>query len=365
MTQYRPMITTTTHVLPFQRLSWEDFERVSLALLLREGFSQVQRFGATGSEQGRDITALRNGQLWYIQCKRVKEIKPQMLLAEIEKIHEFGQTEPRLYPEGLLFMVASEVSAQARDRAGEYCATLGVQCEIWGESDLDVRVKQYPDIVRNFFGQQAEAAASLHLLDLPSEDEAGPVDQATPDEERLLYRYAFEAPQDLERGIEHVQRLLQVQRKQWAKAQVAGLHGGSGGGVDAAEEALYLEDEMETEKARLAELQRAYQVARRLKMPSQMLIKDFLEGNVYRYTLELLTQALSIVGGFDALALVQRMGEEMPAYRRRMALRLLHAADVDDHALALALHPVIDGIAGQPGSGYIRVPDGKYRRVRF
>lgn len=354
----RPVITATTHVLPFDRLSWEDFERLGLALLLREGFTGIQHYGAAGSERGRDIVAWRNGALWYVQCKRVKKLPPQALLNELEKISELARSDPRLAPQGVLFLVASDVSAQARDRVIARCAELGVACEIWGETDLDVRVKRYPDIVAEFFGSAASAEAPAPLL---PNDEALSLDDLSAEEEALLRRHAFETLREIEDAIAHAQQVLQLRRRQlqalhMAKA-VAGLD------VSALAEATFLEAEIEAQQAQLAELQQADRLVRRLQLPTTMLIKDFLEGNLYSSTVALFAQGIS--GPFDALALAQQMGIECSSYRRRVARRLLDDPEADDQQLAEAIRPVIESIVSQPGNGFIAMPGGKYRRVHF
>ncbi len=152
MTQSQPAITRTTHTLPFDRLSWHDFERLCLALLLREGSENPQHYGAAGGEQGRDIVACRNGELWYVQCKRIKQCGPQVLLDEVKNIRGLMESDPDLRPTGYLFIAACDVSATARDRASKRCAELCLACEVWGQTDLDARVQQYPDIVALFFG---------------------------------------------------------------------------------------------------------------------------------------------------------------------------------------------------------------------
>jgi len=73
MTQARPSITGTTHTLPFDRLSPADFERLCWWLVEREGYERVEHLGASGSEQGRDIVAWREGRRWAFQCKRVQD----------------------------------------------------------------------------------------------------------------------------------------------------------------------------------------------------------------------------------------------------------------------------------------------------
>jgi hypothetical protein len=165
----RPAVTGTAHVLPFDRLSPRDFERLCLALLPHEDFDNPEHYGATGSERGRDIVAYRKGKLWYVQCKRVKECGPQLLLDEVEKIRGLMRQDASLRPAGMLFIASCDVSATARDRVRKQCDKLGLACEIWGGTDLDARVHRRPEILATFFGQQIlSAAIPFQVPPLPS-----------------------------------------------------------------------------------------------------------------------------------------------------------------------------------------------------
>ena len=148
----KPIITRTTHVLPFDRLSWQDFERMCLAMLLREDFTNLEHLGATGSENGRDIVGTRGDELWYVQCKRVSQVGAQDLLQELEKMVGPDKRSKKKRPDGVLFMVSCNVSPIARDRTVERCQELKVACQIWAQTDLDARVQEHPDVVREFFG---------------------------------------------------------------------------------------------------------------------------------------------------------------------------------------------------------------------
>ena len=55
-------------------------------------------------------------------------------------------------------MVACDVSAVARDRAGRRCTRLGLNCDVWGGSDLDIRLQPQEDIVAEFFHLPPTAA---------------------------------------------------------------------------------------------------------------------------------------------------------------------------------------------------------------
>jgi len=144
----KPLIMGTTHILPFEKLSPDDFERLCLWLVEREGYTGAEHLGASGSEQGRDITAWREGALWAFQCKRVKSFGPTNALTEIEKV--LGLPEAKR-PAGLMFFVTCNVSADTREQTRARCAQAGVTCKFCASTELDAKVKQYPEIVEEFF----------------------------------------------------------------------------------------------------------------------------------------------------------------------------------------------------------------------
>ena len=57
MYESKPVITATTHTLPFDKLSPRDFERLCLWLVGREGWERAEHLGAAGSEDGYNLTA--------------------------------------------------------------------------------------------------------------------------------------------------------------------------------------------------------------------------------------------------------------------------------------------------------------------
>jgi len=73
-----PPPPATTHVLPFDKLSPADFERLCLWLVEHEGYTRVEHLGLAGNEQGRDVVAYKPSpqgeELWYFQCKRYRSI---------------------------------------------------------------------------------------------------------------------------------------------------------------------------------------------------------------------------------------------------------------------------------------------------
>jgi tetratricopeptide (TPR) repeat protein len=168
----------TTLPLPFDQLSPRNFERLCLWLVEREGYERAEHLGAAGSEQGRDVTAWRDGRLWAFQCKRVRTFGPKKACAEIDKILSLP---PGQRPVGLVFIVTCDVSAKTRKRARDHLGD--IECHFWTGSELDQKVKQHPDIVREFFQPLALTFAPpsipslLHQLPPPPADFTGREDE--------------------------------------------------------------------------------------------------------------------------------------------------------------------------------------------
>jgi hypothetical protein len=158
MTQSKPLITGTTHTLPFDKLSPRDFERLCLWLVEREGYERAEHLGAAGSEQGRDILAWHQGVRWAFQCKRVQRFGPQDALAEVDKVLALPKDQR---PAGLVFLVTCDVSAKARQQARDRCAG-EMECHFWAGTEFDARVKEHPDILAEFFhSATTQGAADL------------------------------------------------------------------------------------------------------------------------------------------------------------------------------------------------------------
>jgi tetratricopeptide (TPR) repeat protein len=164
MIQSQPIITSTTHTLPFDRLSPRDFERLCLWLVEREGFERVEYLGAAGSEQGRDIIAQREGKLWAFQCKRVQRFGPRDALKELEKVLALPDAQR---PAVLVFIITRDVSADAREKARACCGN-EMECYFWAGAELDEKVKRRKDIVNEFFGLPAITAKPESLPETTS-----------------------------------------------------------------------------------------------------------------------------------------------------------------------------------------------------
>ncbi len=143
----RPPATATRHPLPFGSLSPADFERLCLWLVRREGYDKAEHFGDRGRDQGRDVVAFRDGRRVVFQCKRVARLEPGGAEREIVKLLRLPE-ETR--PEEVIFVVSSTVEAATRDRA-KAAWTDPNRCGFWSGTELDKRVKRYPEMLKEFF----------------------------------------------------------------------------------------------------------------------------------------------------------------------------------------------------------------------
>jgi len=151
----KPNATKGAHLLPFGELSPQDFERLCLWLVQREGYLRPEHLGAAGSEQGRDVIAYRatggGEQLWYFQCKRYQTISAAALVKEVEKYNKLAIADPTKKPFGIVFVTSATLSADAREEVRKFCRQHGYECEFWARTELDMLVNKYPDIVSAFF----------------------------------------------------------------------------------------------------------------------------------------------------------------------------------------------------------------------
>jgi hypothetical protein len=147
MNSTTPPVTGTTHPLPFDSLSPEDFERLCFWLVKRAGFERPEHLGASGNEQGRDIVAWKDGQRWAFQCKRVQRFGPRNAEEEIDKVSMLPESER---PVRLVFIVTTSVSDQTRKRARKRSENT-ITCEFWDLTALDEMVYRHPGLIRRFF----------------------------------------------------------------------------------------------------------------------------------------------------------------------------------------------------------------------
>ncbi|HKH45181.1 MAG TPA: restriction endonuclease [Thermoanaerobaculia bacterium] len=143
----KPVLTGTSHKLPFQELSPLDFERLCLWLVSREGYERVEYLGESGGERGRDVVAWKAGRRFVFQCKRVQSFTAADGRKEIKKLRVLPVEEQ---PHELVFVVSRAVSAEMR-KAIRAAWGDEASCHFWAGSELDALVKSHPELLVEFF----------------------------------------------------------------------------------------------------------------------------------------------------------------------------------------------------------------------
>jgi hypothetical protein len=142
----QPPVTTKLQNLPFNELSWEQFETLCAALIEAQSHVlHVERYGVQGDfQKGIDIVAVQRSvhgrEKWVYQCKRYKEYTARLLEEALEKV---------TYPtDFLVLMLSIEARVALRNVVANRRNTF-----LWDSHDLSRKLKNLPDIVEDFFGK--------------------------------------------------------------------------------------------------------------------------------------------------------------------------------------------------------------------
>jgi hypothetical protein len=144
------------HNLPYEQISWTNFERLCLQLALKSGdVYNARPYGVQGDEQlGIDIFAYNKAKrLVVYQCKNEKNFSPAKIKAAVNK---FIITD--LSAECDEFILCTRESLQKKDRSNEIKeqTTLlngkSITFTIWDSVALNIALKGHPQIVYDFFG---------------------------------------------------------------------------------------------------------------------------------------------------------------------------------------------------------------------
>jgi hypothetical protein len=169
-----PPVEMRDQELPFERLSWQNFERLCLRLARTDGdVERCRLFGTQGQEQGGiDIYVSRKSTPKYAvwQSKRHKSFTA----AKVEKaVAEFLDGEWGAKSDHFVLCVQANLRSKNVLKKVETCAKklaeMGVQFELIDGEELSLRLKDFHEIVDDFFGRQwvtrfCGAAAAQTLL---------------------------------------------------------------------------------------------------------------------------------------------------------------------------------------------------------
>jgi hypothetical protein len=142
----KPPVKSRLQYLPFNDLSWEQFELVCAALVEAQPATlDCHLYGVQGDfQQGIDIVATQRGteanETWAYQCKRYKEYKPGKLREALDKM-----TYPADYK---VLMLSIDATAALRQISDENDNVF-----LWDAKDIARKLKDYPVIVEDFFGK--------------------------------------------------------------------------------------------------------------------------------------------------------------------------------------------------------------------
>ncbi|NLI72042.1 MAG: NACHT domain-containing protein [Bacteroidales bacterium] len=151
-----PPIDTNIQVLPLEKLSWEDFEKLCLAIVQTDfSINDCEIYGIKGqSQEGIDIFARKaNGRYNSYQCKRYQKFD----LSDINKAVEYFKSKDFYSKSDMLHLCTSCEwnKTQVQDKFEELKDELNKDAKIlvkWDKIQLSRILKDKPQIVFDFFG---------------------------------------------------------------------------------------------------------------------------------------------------------------------------------------------------------------------
>jgi energy-coupling factor transporter ATP-binding protein EcfA2 len=154
----KPPTVTRAQLLPFEELSWQDFEKLCYRLVGRETtIDHCQLYGEPGEEQGGiDIygRGAERDEYSVYQCKNEKTFGP----AKIKRaVQTFLDGEWLSRSDTFVLCTRESLRATKRSKAVEEQSAIlkkhGVTLVPWDEGALSSKLKAHPDLVDDFFGR--------------------------------------------------------------------------------------------------------------------------------------------------------------------------------------------------------------------
>ncbi|MBE9595968.1 NACHT domain-containing protein [Moraxella sp. K2450] len=151
-----PPIETNANLLPIEQLRWEDFEKLCLRLAQAiHGKNNCEIYGVAGQKQdGIDIFAYKNSKYSSYQCKRYKAVSKNDLKTAVET---FRSGKWHQESNEFIFCTTFELNkTQLQDKFNELREGLkseGIDFIKWDKIQISAILKDYPQIVYDFFGK--------------------------------------------------------------------------------------------------------------------------------------------------------------------------------------------------------------------
>lgn len=154
----KPPVNSNLQELPFNELTWENFEKLCVRLARLEGnVEHCQRYGVQGDDQdGIDLYARQRTVSTYrvYQCKNEKHFGPKKIEAAVTKFLDGdwvtkADTLVLCTRESLAPVVrANELEKQAKKLRNR-----GITLLAWDSIELSLKLKALPHIVHDFFSR--------------------------------------------------------------------------------------------------------------------------------------------------------------------------------------------------------------------
>jgi NACHT domain len=155
---FRPPPRPRVQDLPFDEITWENFERLCLRLVRHQPkIDHAQLYGNPGDEQhGIDIFAreYENDKYQVYQCKRESDFGPAKI-SEAVATFQHGSWASRTSA----FVLCTSESLRGRARADEVekrredLRGQSIDFRVWDSDELTIMLKSHPEIVDDFFGR--------------------------------------------------------------------------------------------------------------------------------------------------------------------------------------------------------------------
>ncbi|NQU86508.1 MAG: hypothetical protein HQ541_12175 [Mariniphaga sp.] len=152
-------VETKLQELPYDKIAWENFEKLCLRLVLQEcEIEDCRQYGVQGdAQEGIDIYAKKESAEKYTvyQCRRVQNFGPQKI---INAISTFLMGDWVYNTEK--FVLCTQERLNFKKREDEIIAQRkilnekSISLKIWDKHGLDSELKKYPQLVYDFFGRE-------------------------------------------------------------------------------------------------------------------------------------------------------------------------------------------------------------------
>ena len=155
----QPPVETRLQTLPFDQLSWQDFERLCHRLVrLESNVEYCKQYGKPGeAQEGIDIFARLVGSANYrvYQCKNEQDFGPAKVRnAVVEFIEGKWRQKSELFVLCTRESLQSTARAEAVEAQADNLKRYGVSFQPWDSEGLCSRLKSHPVIVDDFFGRR-------------------------------------------------------------------------------------------------------------------------------------------------------------------------------------------------------------------